>query len=110
MIKEVLNKDYVFFSILMVILLLPTLIPGTSVLAIGGTLLVFGAWYIAVGNVFNSVIVYTIADVCWLFNAYMQNDMFGAITVAIGICTGLFVTYKMRNGEFRKSLLKDSDE
>ena len=80
-----------------------------SSITIGGFLLVFGAMYVYVGNVFYSIINYTIADACWLYNAYENGDLFGAVMVTIGIITGLIVTNKMRVGEFRKSVRKDNE-
>ena len=49
------------------------------------------------------------ADVCWLINAYENEDLFGAVMVTIGIVTGLIVTNKMRIGKFRKSIRKDNE-
>lgn len=110
MIKSYLEKGYIFTGVLSLIFFIPLIFPSTSVLTIGGLLLMFGAWYVASGNVFYSIIVYTLADVCWLINAYISGDIFAAVTVSVGIGTGLYVTYRMSQGTFRKSILKESNE
>ena len=51
-----------------------------------------------------SIIVYTLADICWLSNAVVLGDYFGGIAVTIGIVVGIIVTNKMRIGIFVKNL------
>ena len=80
---------------------------NVSSVTAGGILLVTGAWYVYVGNIFYSTINYTMADICWLINAYHNGDIVGTITVTVGIVVGLIVTNKMRIGKFRRSLLHD---
>ncbi len=78
-------------------------------ITLGGFLLMFGAVYVYFGKIFYSIMVYTIADVCWLVNAYQHGDGFGALTVTIGIIVGTSVVYKMQVGKFRKSIRKDNE-
>ena len=110
MFKKIFEKSIVFYSILAAIFSLYFYYSSVSILTIGGLYLMFGAWYVATGNVYYSIIVYTLADVCWLINTYNSNDLFAAITVSVGIATGLYVTYRMRQGTFRKSILRDLNE
>jgi hypothetical protein len=110
MLKEIMNDKIMFITTLVIILTIPLSFKGVSALTIGGLLLMYGAWYVANGNVFYSIIVYTLADICWLINAYLSNDLFAAVTVSVGIGTGLYVTYKMQRGTFRKSILKELNE
>lgn len=105
-ITNILNNKISLLFLVGLILLLIYKFDISSITA-GGILLVTGAWYVYVGNVFYSIINYTLADICWLINAYHNGDLVGAITVTIGILVGLIVTNKMRIGEFRKSLLHD---
>jgi len=78
-------------------------------ITLGGFLLMLGAVYVYFGKIFYSIMVYTIADVCWLVNAYQHGDEFGALTVIIGILVGTIVVYKIQVGEFRKSIRKDEE-
>ena len=78
-------------------------------ITLGGFLLMLGAVYVYFGKIFYSIMVYTIADVCWLVNAYQRGDEFGALTVTIGILVGTVVVYKMQVGKFRKSIRKDKE-
>jgi len=104
--RYMLNMNITLIVILLTLGISSYILDASSI-TIGGFLLVLGAMYVYIGNVFYSIINYTIADVCWLYNAYENGDLFGAVMVTIGIITGLIVTNKMRVGEFRKSVRKD---
>lgn len=65
-----------------------------------------GAAYVYIGNIFYSILTYTVADMCWLVNAYNNGDTFGSLTVTVGILVGSAVVYKMQIGKFRKSIRK----
>jgi len=80
-----------------------------SILTIGGIFLVSGALYLLVGNVFLSVLNYLLADICWIINAFQNNDYFGSISISIGIIVGLIVAWKMQVGIFRKNLKIEKD-
>ena len=82
----------------------------TSSIQLGGFLLMLGAFYVYKGNIFYSILTYTVADVCWLVNAYMNGDTFGVLTVTIGIIVGSAVVYKMQLGKFKKSIRKDNEK
>lgn len=92
------------FALVVIVIVSWSVYLGFSSITIGGIFLVFGAWYLNAGNIFYSILAYALADVCWLTNALTSNDIFGAVTVSIGIAVGLIVTFKMRLGIFRKSI------
>ena len=79
-----------------------------SAVGAGGIFLVFGATYAYYGNIFYSIIIYAVADVAWLYNAYENGDMFGAFTVTLGIILGSLVTLKMHRGKFRKDVRNET--
>jgi len=78
-----------------------------SAVSVGGILLILGAGFIYFGKVYYSTLMYALADICWSINAYQNNDMFGFITVNIGILVGITVMYKMQKGIFHKDLKKE---
>ena len=92
------------FGIIIALIIIIVIQFDLSAVATGGIILILGSFYIYIGNVFFSVLMYAGADVCWLINAYSQDDIFGAITVTIGIITGALVARKMHKGEFTKDL------
>jgi hypothetical protein len=74
--------------------------PGT----IGGLLLILGAYALYRGNLMWSVGLYFFADTMWVWLAYKQGDIFGMITISIGMLFGLLVFLKSHRGEFVKDL------
>lgn len=82
----------------------------TSVITLGGMLLILGAKYMNNGNMLFSTISYVGADWCWAINAWQHADMFGFITVNVGILVGLSVLYRINKGVFVKSLRKSLGE
>ena len=82
----------------------------TSVITLGGMMLILGAKYMNNGNMLFSTISYVGADWCWAVNAWQHSDMFGFITVNIGIIVGLSVLYRINKGVFVKSLRKSLGE
>ncbi len=80
-----------------------------SAITIGGIFLILGAYFIYKGNIFYSTINYTLADMCWMYNALEKDDMSGVVLVGLGIISGAIVTNKMRIGKFRKTIRKDDE-
>lgn len=78
-----------------------------SILTLGGILLLLGSFFIYKGNIYFSTITYTLADLCWVSNAYTHNDIFGVLSISVGIIVGLIVMYKMNTGIFVKRLNKE---
>ncbi|MFA7127614.1 MAG: hypothetical protein WC136_00420 [Sphaerochaeta sp.] len=97
-------NNYLLFIVLLIVIFTTSFLLSFTSVAIGGLLLIIGALYIYIGNVFFSVISYTFADICWLINAYNNGDLFGAISVTIGIIVGFVVTQKMQFGVFSKKI------
>jgi len=106
-IKMNIITNYKILIVFILILFFLWILLPISILTLGGLYLLVGALYIYYGNIFYSVILYTVADICWLYNAFQNTDYFGILSIALGIIVGLIVTYKMNKGIFQKSLLKD---
>jgi len=104
--NPLLSESPIVFGIECVLIILLTIHFDLSIISIGGLMLIFGAKYMNLGNVFYSTIYYIGADLCWSINAFNSNDYFGAFTVNLGILVGLSVLYRMNKGSFVKSLRK----
>jgi len=72
----------------------------------GGVLLMLGAWNVFKGEIFKSVMFYTIADSIWVILAIQAGDIVGAVTVTIGGILGLLAFLKMYRGEYSKTIRK----
>jgi len=77
-----------------------------SIATLGGVFLIFGALALAKGSVKISVMIYFLADLCWLGMAVTSKDVFGTIAVTIGIFSGVYVYYMMQIGRYRKTIKK----
>jgi hypothetical protein len=77
---------------------------------IGGILLNIGAYLTYKGKIYQSVIVYLFADLCWIIMAYEKKDMVGAVFIVTGTIFGFLAFLKMRDGEMRKNLSEDDKE
>ena len=75
-----------------------------SVATIGGILLILGAWFTYRGNIYFSIILYFVADICWFIIAFNSGDILGSGLVALGMLLGIGVFIKMNLGIFAKSL------
>ena len=71
---------------------------------LGGILLNIGAYLTFKGQIFNAVIVYLFADVCWIIMAYERDDYLGALFIVVGVIFGFLAFMKMKNGKMDKSL------
>jgi len=71
---------------------------------IGGILLNIGAYLTYKGKIYQAVIVYLFADLCWMIMAYVRDDYIGAFFIIIGTTLGFLAYLKMRNGEMNKDL------
>ena len=76
---------------------------------LGGLLLNIGAFLTYKGKVYQAVVVYLFADVCWIIMAYEKNDYIGSVFIIIGTLFGFLAYLKMRNGEMNKSLNKEDN-
>ena len=71
---------------------------------VGGILLVVGAYFVARGEIFKSVIVYFFADMCWLALAIQNHDYIGGSLIVIGASLGLYAYLKMHFGKMERKL------
>jgi len=76
---------------------------------LGGILLIIGAFFVFRGQIFISVGIYFVADICWVVLAYQQNDYIGMLLISIGMLLGLGAYIKMNTGIMHKTLHKDRD-
>jgi len=74
---------------------------------LGGMLLNIGAYFTYKGQIYQSVMAYIFADICWMIMAYEKQDAVGAVLIMIGTVFGFLAFLKMRDGSMRKSLSKD---
>jgi len=71
---------------------------------LGGIFLNIGAYLTYKGKIYQAVIIYLFADICWLVMAYQRDDMIGSIFIIIGTFFGLLAYLKMRVGAMSKNL------
>ena len=76
---------------------------------LGGLLLNIGAFLTYKGKIYEAVIVYLIADVCWIVMAYERDDFLGVASIIIGVSFGFLAFLKMQRGDMSKSLHKDEE-
>ena len=73
---------------------------------LGGIILILGSFFVYRGDIFKSVGVYFLADLCWVYLSYINHDIFGTISITIGMLLGLGAFIKMNMGIFNKTLIK----
>ncbi|MFA6196396.1 MAG: hypothetical protein WC656_07105 [Sulfurimonas sp.] len=73
---------------------------------IGGILLNIGAYLTYKGKIYEAVIVYLFADLCWVIMAYERDDIWGIISIIIGVLFGFLAFIKMQRGDMSKTLNK----
>ncbi len=71
---------------------------------IGGILLNIGAYLTYKGKIYQAVIVYMFADICWIVMAVQKEDIIGASFIIVGTVLGFLAYLKMKEGGMRKSL------
>ena len=76
--------------------------------AIGGILLIIGAFCVYTGHIFRSMFFYLGADLCWLIMAIEKKDYIGGSLIIIGMLLGAGVFYKMNKGTFHKTIKKEN--
>lgn len=77
---------------------------------LGGVLLNIGAFLTYKGKIYQAVIIYLFADLCWIIMAYEKNDFMGAFFIITGTLFGFLAYLKMKNGEMKKTLNKDEND
>lgn len=66
--------------------------------------MILGAFLTFKGKIYQSVFAYIIADIMWMFLSLQVGDIFGLITILIGVLLGLGAFYKMHIGKFEKGI------
>ena len=89
-IKNAVNKGYIL-----------------SYALVGGLLLNIGAFLTYKGKIYEAVIVYLFADICWVVMAYERDDFWGVISIIVGVTFGFLAFLKMKNGAMNKNLNKE---
>lgn len=74
---------------------------------LGGILLNIGAYLTFRGKIYEAVIVYLFADLCWIIMAYERDDFWGVISIALGVTFGFLAFLKMKQGKMQKSINKE---
>jgi len=77
---------------------------------IGGLLLNIGAYFTFRGKIYQAVMVYLFADICWIIMAYERDDFWGVSSIVVGVTFGLLAFFKMRSGKMNKTLNKDEND
>ena len=81
-----------------------------SIAFLGGLLLNIGAFLTFKGKIYEAVIVYLFADICWIIMAYERDDLLGMISIIVGVTFGFFAYLKMKNGTMKKNLNKEKND
>ena len=81
-----------------------------SFAVLGGLLLNIGAFLTFRGKIYEAVVVYLFADLCWIIMAYERDDAWGMFFITVGVVFGILAFLKMKNGEMKKSLNKEKDD
>ncbi len=76
---------------------------------LGGVLLNIGAYLTYRGRIYQAVIIYIFADLCWIALAYEKNDYVGAFFIVTGTAFGFLAYLKMKKGKMNKSLHKEEN-
>ncbi|WP_151900005.1 hypothetical protein MLC52_08135 [Sulfurimonas sp. NW15] len=76
---------------------------------LGGLLLNIGAYLTYKGKIYQAVIVYLFADICWIIMAVQKEDVIGAGFIVTGTIFGFLAYLKMKNGAMKKSLDKGEE-
>lgn len=80
-----------------------------SFAVIGGLFLNVGAYLTFRGKIYEAVLVYLFADVCWIIMAYEREDFWGVLSIIVGVTFGVLAFVKMNRGDMNKSLTNEKD-
>ncbi|MCK4738013.1 MAG: hypothetical protein KAT10_05565 [Sulfurimonas sp.] len=81
-----------------------------SFAVLGGLLLNIGAFLTFRGKIYEAVVVYLFADICWIIMAYERDDFWGVLSIIIGVTFGILAFLKMKSGKMNKTLHKEQDD
>ncbi|MCK4974618.1 MAG: hypothetical protein KAR81_05150 [Sulfurimonas sp.] len=75
-----------------------------SFAVLGGLLLNIGAFLTFRGKIYEAVVVYLFADICWVIMAYERDDFWGMFSIIVGVTFGILAFLKMKSGKMNKTL------
>jgi len=75
-----------------------------SFAVLGGIFLNIGAFLTYKGKIYEAVLVYLVADLCWMVMAYVRDDWIGASFIIVGTILGFMAFLKMQKGDMKKNL------
>lgn len=81
-----------------------------SFAVLGGIFLNIGAFLTFRGKIYEAVVVYLFADLCWIVMAYERDDVWGMFSITVGVILGVLAFLKMKSGEMNKSLNKKKSQ
>jgi len=81
-----------------------------SFAVIGGLLLNIGAYLTFRGKIYEAVLVYLFADVCWIIMAYEREDFLGVVFIIVGVTFGVLAFLKMKRGDMNRNLNGNNDD
>ncbi|MDA7817717.1 hypothetical protein N9A28_05970 [Sulfurimonas sp.] len=81
-----------------------------SYAVLGGLLLNVGAFLTFRGKIYEAVIVYLFADICWIIMAYERDDFWGVVSIVVGVIFGVLAFLKMKTGKMNKNLNGEKKE
>ncbi len=81
-----------------------------SLAILGGIFLNIGAFLTYKGRIYQAVITYLCADVCWMIMAYQKEDYLGFVFITVGTIYAFLAYLKMKNGAMNKTLHKEIND
>ena len=81
-----------------------------SFAVLGGLLFNIGAFLTFRGKIYEAVVVYLFAHICWIIMAYERDDFWGVLSIIIGVTFGILAFLKMKSGKMNKTLHKEQDD
>jgi len=78
-----------------------------SFAVLGGLFLNVGAYLTFRGKIYEAVAVYLVADFCWIIMAWERDDLWGVVSIVVGVTFGFLAFLKMRTGKMNKTILKE---
>ena len=75
-----------------------------SFAVIGGLLLNVGAYLTFRGKIYEAVVVYLFADICWIVMAWEREEFWGVASIVVGVSLGFLAFLKMKRGDMNKDL------
>jgi len=71
---------------------------------IGGLFMICASYAMYRGNAYLSIILFSIADICWVVQSIISGNIFGSVVIGVAIIFGVLTFLRMRQGTFNKTL------